>query len=112
MNTDNLFKQSIENKEQFWKEQAQEISWFEFPKKIISKDKNNYTQWFEDGTLNMSYLCIDKHIEDGSGEAIAIIYDSPVTNQKKNYTFNQAKEEISKLAGGLASLGLKKATPL
>ncbi|MCD0455795.1 AMP-binding protein [Chryseobacterium sp. LC2016-27] len=108
MNTDDLFKQSIENKEQFWKEQAQEISWFEFPKTIISKDKNDYTQWFEDGRLNMSYLCIDKHIENGFGEEIAIIYDSPVTNQKKKYTFNQAKEEISKLAGGLASLGLKK----
>lgn len=108
MDADDLFKQSIENKEQFWKEQAQEISWFEFPETIISKDKNNYTQWFEDGKLNMSYLCIDKHIEDGFGEEIAIIYDSPVTNQKIKYTFNQAKEKISKLAGGLVSLNLKK----
>ena len=108
MDIDKLFKQSIENKEQFWKEQAQEISWFEFPETIISKDKNNYTQWFEDGKLNMSYLCIDKHIEEGFGEEIAIIYDSPVTNQKIKYTFNKAKEEISKLAGGLVSLGLKK----
>ncbi|MCD1117670.1 AMP-binding protein [Chryseobacterium turcicum] len=108
MNADNLFKQSIENKEQFWKEQAQEISWFKFPETIISKDENEYSQWFTDGKLNMSYLCIDKHIEDGFGEEIAIIYDSPVTNQKKKYTFNQAKEEISKLAGGLVSLGLKK----
>ncbi|MFY1045912.1 AMP-binding protein [Chryseobacterium sp. GP-SGM7] len=108
MSTDDLFKQSIENKEQFWKEQAQEISWFEFPKTIISKDENNYTQWFTDGKLNMSYLCIDKHIEDGFGDEIAIIYDSPVTNQKIKYTYNQAKIEISKLAGGLVSLGLKK----
>lgn len=108
MDIDRLFKQSIENKEQFWKEQAQEISWFEFPNEIISKDENNYTQWFADGKLNMPYLCIDKHIEDGFGGEIAIIYDSPVTNQKKKYTFNQAKQEISKLAGGLVSLGLKK----
>ena len=108
MDTDRLFKQSIENKEQFWKEQSQEISWFEFPETIISKDENSYTQWFADGQLNMSYLCIDKHIEDGFGEQTAIIYDSPVTNQKVKYTFNQAKEEISKLAGGLISLGLKK----
>ena len=54
MDIDKLFKQSIENKEQFWKEQAQEISWFEFPNQIISKDENNYTQWFADGKLNMS----------------------------------------------------------
>lgn len=108
MNTDILFQQSIEDKENFWKEQAQEISWFEFPTQILSQDENNYTQWFSDGKLNMCYLCIDKNIEEGFGEQIAIIYDSPVTNQKKKYTFNQAREEISKLAGGLISLGLKK----
>lgn len=108
MDTYDLFKRSIENKEQFWTEQTNKISWFEFPKNILSEDKNNYTQWFVDGKLNMSYLCIDKHIEDGFGEEIAIIYDSPVTNQKQKFTYNQAKEKISKLAGGLKSLGLKK----
>ncbi|GAB0157115.1 propionyl-CoA synthetase [Chryseobacterium sp. Alg-005] len=108
MNADDLFKRSIEDKESFWKEQAQQIKWFEFPTQILSKDENSYPQWFSDGKLNMSYLCIDKHIEDGFGEQIAIVYDSPVTNQKKTYTFNQAKEEIARLAGGLASLGLRK----
>lgn len=108
MNTDDLFEQSIENKENFWKKQAQEISWFEFPEIISSVDDKHYTQWFPDGKLNMCYLCIDKHIEEGFGEQIAIVYDSPVTGQKKTYTFSQAKEEISKLAGGLLSLGLQK----
>ncbi|MEC3876882.1 AMP-binding protein [Chryseobacterium salviniae] len=108
MNANHLFKQSIENKEHFWKERAREISWFEFPKTIISQDQNHYTQWFTDGKLNMCYLCIDKHIEDGFGNETAIIYDSPVTNQKRKYTFHEAREEISKLAGGLLSLGLKK----
>lgn len=108
MNTDTLFNQSIEDKEKFWKEQAEAIQWFEFPQQTLSKDANDYPQWFADGKLNMCYLCIDKHIEDGFGDQNAIVYDSPVTAQKKIYTFNQAKEEISKLAGGLASLGLKK----
>jgi len=107
MDTDILFTQSIEDKEHFWKQQAQEIDWFQFPAQILSED-NNYTEWFSDGKLNMCYLCIDKHINDGFGEQVAIIYDSPVTNQKIKYTFNEAKEEISKLAGGLVSLGLKK----
>ena len=108
MNTGDLYKQSLENKEHFWKEQAREISWFEFPQTIISQNQNHYTQWFADGKLNMCYLCIDKHIEDGFGNETAIIYDSPVTNQKRKYTFYEAREEISKLAGGLLSLGLKK----
>ncbi|MBK1895970.1 AMP-binding protein [Chryseobacterium paridis] len=103
-----LFKRSIEDKENFWREQAQEISWFEFPNKILSQNENNYTEWYSDGKLNMCYLCIDKHIVDGFGDQIAIIYDSPVTEQKKTYTFSQAQQEISKFAGGLVSLGLKK----
>lgn len=108
MQTDNLFEKSINDRENFWKEQAQEIKWFEFPSQITSKDKNDYTQWFSDGKLNMCYLCIDQHIEDGFGDQTAIIYDSPVTQQKISYTFLEAQEEISKLAGGLVSLGLKK----
>lgn len=108
MNADHLFKQSIDDKENFWKEQAREIQWTEFPSQILSQDKNNYPQWFADGKLNMCHLCIDQHIEDGFGEQTAIVYDSPVTGQKKTYTFSQAKEEISKFAGGLASLGLQK----
>ncbi|WP_261511507.1 AMP-binding protein [Chryseobacterium paludis] len=108
MNADDLFKRSIEDKENFWKEQAQEISWFEFPGQILSQNENNYTEWYSDGKLNICYLCIDKHVEDGYGDQIAIIYDSPVTDQKITYTFNQAQEEISKFAGGLVSLGLEK----
>ncbi|MDN5396935.1 MAG: AMP-binding protein, partial [Chryseobacterium sp.] len=108
MDADILFKQSIEDKERFWKEQAKEIDWFQFPEQILCQDKNDYPQWYADGKLNICHLCIDRHIEDGYGEQTAIIYDSPVTDQKKTYTFNQAKEEISKFAGGLVSLGLKK----
>jgi propionyl-CoA synthetase len=108
MNYDQLFSDSIQNKDAFWKKQAGEISWFKFPQQITSADENNYNQWFADGELNMSYLCIDKHIEDGFGEQIAVVYDSPVTNQKQTYTFHQLKNEVSKLAGALQSLGLEK----
>ncbi|MDQ1802898.1 AMP-binding protein [Chryseobacterium sp. CKR4-1] len=108
MNAEDLFKRSIEDKENFWKEQAREISWYTFPQQILSRDTDRYPEWYPDGQLNMSYLCIDQHIEDGFGDQIAIIYDSPVTDQKKTYTFRQLQEEVSKFAGGLASLGLKK----
>lgn len=108
MKAEEIFKQSIDDREGFWAEQAKEIEWFEFPKTILSEDKNGYPQWFADGKLNMSYLCIDKHVEDGFGEQIAVIYDSPVTGKQKKYTFNEVKNEVSKLAGGLKSLGLEK----
>ncbi len=108
MKAQEMFTESIENKEKFWEEQAKEIKWFEFPKTILSEDENGYPLWFKDGKLNMSYLCIDKHIEDGYGDQVAVIYDSPVTEKQQKFTFNQLKEEVSKLAGGLKSLGLQK----
>ncbi|AUC76839.1 acetate--CoA ligase [Olleya sp. Bg11-27] len=103
-----FYRKSIDQPAQFWQEQAMQLEWFKVPKTILSKDKYDYDQWFEDGQLNLSYLCIDKHIKEGFGDQNAIIYDSPVTNVKQHITFNQLHHEVSKLAGGLQSLGLQK----
>ena len=103
-----FYKKSIEHPEEFWKAQAHELGWFKQPSTILSKDENDYPQWFADGKLNLSYLCIDKHIEDGFGRQNAIIYDSPVTNTKEIITYNRLQKEVSKLAGALQELGLKK----
>jgi len=103
-----FYKKSIDQPAQFWQEQASQLDWFKAPKTILSKDKYDYDQWFEDGQLNLSYLCIDKHIKAGFGDQNAIIYDSPVTNVKQHITFNQLHHEVSKLAGGLQHLGLQK----
>lgn len=102
------YRKSIDQPENFWKAQAEELSWFEQPTTILSKDQYDYPVWFEDGKLNMSYLCIDKHIEDGFGDQSAIIYDSPVTQKKEHISFSQLHEEVSKLSGGLQELGLTK----
>lgn len=103
-----VYQESIQNPEGFWKKQADNIEWFKKPTTIMSKDQFNYNQWFEDGELNMSYLCIDKHINDGFGDQTAIIYDSPVTDTIQHISYNQLKDEVAKLAGGLQDLGLKK----
>ncbi|TXI68897.1 MAG: acetate--CoA ligase [Flavobacterium sp.] len=106
MNYQEIYNQSIESPELFWKEQAKQIQWFQNPSTILSKDDNNYPLWFKDGELNACYLALDKHIEEGYGDDIAIIYDSPVTQTIKKYTFQEVKTEVARLAGGLLSLGL------
>lgn len=108
MSYSNFYNKSINNPSEFWKKQAQELDWHTKPSSILSKDKEGYTQWFPDGKLNLSYLCIDKHIKEGYGNQNAIIYDSPVTETKQHITYNQLHTEVSKLAGGLKALGLKK----
>ncbi|MGV6860416.1 MAG: acetate--CoA ligase [Putridiphycobacter sp.] len=108
MNYKEQYELSTNNPSDFWNKQAQNIDWYKKPSIIQSKNSDNYTEWFKDGMLNMSYLCIDKHINDGFGDQNAIIYDSPVTDTKMHITYNQLQTEVSKLAGGLQSLGLKK----
>ncbi len=103
-----LYDHSIQSPEKFWSKQASEIKWFKKPTIILSKDQNEYPLWFADGELNACYLALDKHIEDGFGDNVAIIYDSPVTQTVKKYTYNEVKTEVAKLAGGMLSLGLKK----
>lgn len=107
MNYNEIYSKSIDVPEQFWDDQAKELNWYKHPTTILSKDENNYPLWFKDGELNICYLAIDKHIEDGFGNQIAMIFDSPVTQTVKKYTYNEVKSEVAKLAGGLLSLGLK-----
>ncbi|MFD2890652.1 acetate--CoA ligase [Flavobacterium chuncheonense] len=108
MDYNTFYNHSIENSEKFWTEQANQIEWYANPNTILAKDENDYPIWYPDGELNLCYLALDKHIQDGYGDAIAMIYDSPVTQTVKKYTFQQIKEHVAKLAGGLQSLGLKK----
>ena len=108
MDYQEFYKKSKESSVDFWKEQSQQIDWFKNPEMILSKDANDYPLWYADGELNACYLAVDKHIEDGFGDQTAIIYDSPVTQTVKKYTYSEVKSEVAKLAGGLLSLGLEK----
>ncbi|MGO3690608.1 MAG: AMP-binding protein, partial [Psychroflexus halocasei] len=108
MNYEKEYQKSIANPSQFWLEQAQKIKWLKPPQKGIEQSDDGMYHWFADGKINMSYLCIDQHIEDGYGDEVALIYDSAVRQNMIKYTYNDLKIEVEKLAGGLKSLGLKK----
>jgi acetyl-CoA synthetase len=108
MKYNEIFEKSIENPEKFWLEQAQHIKWHTPPTKAVQQSKEGIYQWFPDGETNLSYLCIDQHIEDGHGDQIALIYDSAVRQKQIKYTYNEVQKKVSKLAGGLQSLGVKK----
>ncbi len=103
-----FYQKSIEKPEEFWKEQAGQLDWYTFPGTILQQTSASDFRWFPDGELNMSYLCIDKHVEEGFGDQVAVYYDSPVTQSKQAITFFQLRDEVSRLAGGLARLGLEK----
>lgn len=108
MNYSSEFQKSIESPENFWKEKAESIAWFSFPKKILSTNKEGFYRWYEGGKLNTSYLCLDYHITHNRGEQTALIYDSPVTNTIKKFTYLELRDKVALFAGLLAAKGVKK----
>lgn len=102
------YRASIDTPESFWAEQASKLPWRRFPETILQKTDEFHYRWFADGELNMSELCIDRHVADGRGEQIALVYDSPVTHQKMKYSYQQLLDEVSKFAGLFKQYGLEK----
>ena len=103
-----IYDSSINNKEDFWKKVAEDIFWFKKPSKILNSSNPPFYRWFEDGTTNTCYNAIDHHINNGNGNKIAIIYDSPITGTKKTFTYKTLKEEVSLFAGALVNQGISK----
>lgn len=102
------YEKSLANPEEFWLNEAKNIKWFKTPTKALSQTEEGIYHWFPDGETNLSYLCIDQHVEDGYGDEIAIIYDSAVRQKQIKYTYKEVQEKVAKLAGGLRDLGVEK----
>lgn len=101
-------KNSTDSPDIYWKEQAELLAWYKKPETILSTNCEDWHDWYADGELNTSYLALDYHIEQGRGEQIALIYDSPVTNQKQQFTYHELTEQVAKFADVLRSQGVAK----
>ncbi len=94
--------------EAFWAEAAREIDWIEAPRKIFDPSAGTYGHWFPDAVCNTCWNAVDRHVKGGRGEQNAIIYDSPVTQTKRTYTYDALLDEVSTLAAVLQGLGVSK----
>ena len=94
--------------EGFWMDAAKAISWDNPPSKALFDDNAPLYEWFSDGMVNTCYNAVDRHVENGRGDQIAIIYDSPITGRQSKITFAELKERVAKLAGGLRDKGVQK----
>ena len=86
-----IYNQSITKPEEFWREVSEDIFWYKKPNKILNKTNPPFYKWFEDGSTNTCYNALDFHIDNGLGENIALIYDSPITGNKAKFTYNELR---------------------
>jgi len=103
------YNRSINEPESFWNEKADSLNWIKrFSKIKESKFTDEVSiKWFSDGTLNVAYNCLDRHLKK-NGEKIAIIWESDDPNESRKISYNQLFKEVCRFANGLKSLGVKK----
>ena len=105
-----MYQSSMDDPEGFWAEQAKRIDWF----KLFSKVKDVsfassdlHIRWFEDGVLNASYNCLDRHLEE-RGDQTAIIYEGDDPSVSEHITYRDLYQRVCRLANGLRELGVQK----
>ena len=108
MTYQSVYDRSIEHPEDFWREAAELIDWETEPLQILDDSNPPFYRWFPDGVLNTCYNALDRHVEGGRAEQTALIYDSPVTDTVRTYTYRELLDEVASLAGALVALGVEK----
>ncbi|MGB7320889.1 MAG: AMP-binding protein, partial [Albidovulum sp.] len=94
--------------EGFWMEASRSIDWDEAPSKALFADAAPTYEWFSDGMVNACWNAVDRHVEAGRGNQVAIIHDSPITQSKSEITYSELKDRVSSLAGALRAKGINK----
>ena len=104
-----MFEQAQRDPDGFWREQAQRIAWMQQPTKIknTSYAGDVSIKWFEDGTLNASASCLDRHLAT-RGDQTAIIWEGDDPSVSKHITYRQLHEQVCRLANAMKGLGVQK----
>jgi len=99
---------SIDDRDGFWAEAAQAIDWDKAWDKVVDDSKTPFYRWFTGGRLNTCHNALDRHVAAGRGEQAALIYDSPVTDTIRTYTYAELTDRVARFAGALAAQGVGK----
>ncbi|QMU67216.1 acetate--CoA ligase [Streptacidiphilus sp. P02-A3a] len=91
----------------FWATQAQRLSWAKEPTETLDWSNAPFAKWFADGELNVAYNCVDRHVEAGNGDRVAIHFEGE-PGDSRAITYAELKDEVSRAANALAELGVVK----
>ena len=94
--------------EGFWLRAAQAIDWIEAPAKALDASRAPLYGWFPDAVCNACWNAVDRHVEAGHGERVAIIHDSPMTGATTSISYAELRDRVARLAGALAARGVGK----
>src|SRR5438128_1161075 len=102
------YRRALHRPEEFWAEAAEAIDWERRWDRVLDRSRPPFYRWFPGARLNTCWNALDRHVAAGRGERIALIWDSAVTGQIKQFTYRELRGEVARLAGVLAGLGVGK----
>ena len=103
-----LFETSLADPVGFWAAAAGAVTWTREPNRVLDEHNPPFYRWFPDGELNTCANALDRHVEAGRGDQLALVYDSPVTGTKLTYSYRELLDATARFAGGLRELGVGK----
>lgn len=104
---DDAYHQSLHDPESFWGAVAEDVHWYTPWDRVLDDSRAPFYRWFVGGQVNTCYNALDIHVENGRGDQQALIYDSPVTDTIRAYTYRELRDETALFAGVLEGLGIR-----
>jgi propionyl-CoA synthetase len=105
---DEIYRRSLDAPEAFWAEAAAAIDWVEPWERVLDESRAPFYRWFSGGRLNTCYNALDRHVDGGRAEQLALVYDSPVTGKVEVFTFRELLETVARFAGALSAQGVER----
>ena len=102
-----LYERAAADREGFWADQARELHWHTPFTQVLDWSNPPFAEWFADGELNVAYNCLDRHVEAGNGDRIALRWEGEPGDQR-NVTYAQLTDEVKRLANVLTELGVER----
>ncbi|MEM1416092.1 MAG: propionyl-CoA synthetase [Myxococcota bacterium] len=106
-----VFDEARTDPEGFWGKAAEALAWFRKPETVLDRSAAPFYRWFPDGSLNTCYEALDRHVDDGHGDQLALVHDSAMQgegHQVLRKTYRELRDEVAHFAGALAKLGVTK----
>ena len=104
--TDDLYRQAEADRLAFWAKQAERLSWETPFTEVLDWSDAPFAKWFVGGRLNVAYNCVDRHVEAGNGDRVAIHWEGEPVGDSRDITYAELKDEVCRAANALTELGL------
>ena len=103
---DEVYRRSLDDPEAFWAEAAADIEWNEPWERVLDDSGAPFYRWFAGGRLNTCHNALDRHVDGGRADQLALVYDSPVTAKTAAFTYRELRDAVARFAGALAAEGV------